>query len=167
MRVSTKPEACVVPAAEKDVPILLRLIKELAEFEGLSDQVTATEKVLRESLFGPRPAAEALLLLHHGQVAGYAIFFHNFSTFHGRPGVYIEDVYVSPPFRRRGLARAALIYLARLAQERGCPRLEFAVLEWNQDAIKLYQGLGAAELEDWRPWRIAGPALDALAASSP
>jgi GNAT superfamily N-acetyltransferase len=141
-------------AGPEDVPVLLSLIRELAEFERLADQVTATAEVMTESLFGPRPVAEALMIEYRGEPAGYSIFFHNFSTFIGRPGLYVEDVYIRPTFRRLGLARAVFRHLAKLALDRNCARLELAVLGWNEPALNLYRGLGAKHLREWRLYRF-------------
>ncbi len=151
------------PATEEDVPLLLGLIKELAEYERLSHQVEADEKTLAESLFGRRPSVEALVLHWQGEPAGYCFFFHNFSTFAGRPGLYVEDIYVRPEFRRRGLGRAVFGYLARLAQKRGCCRLEFAVLDWNEPALSFYERLGAGPLPEWRLFRFDETGIARLA----
>ena len=134
------------PATEDDVPIILSLIRELAEYERLSHEVVATEGLLRESLFGERRGAEVLIACCKGAPAGFALFFHSFSTFLGRPGIYLEDLYVKPEFRGRGIGRALLTHLARLAKERGCGRLEWAVLDWNELAIKLYKSIGAVPM---------------------
>jgi len=160
---SNRPEFRIEPAGPEDAPILLALIKELAAYERLSDQVSATEDLLRQTLFGPGSPAEAFLLYWAGEPVGYCLFFHTFSTFLGRPGLYVEDLYVTPRARGRGLGRAALAQAARIARERGCARLEFAVLDWNEPAIKFYRGLGAEALDDWTTFRLTGPALDELA----
>lgn len=150
-------------AAEDDVPLILSFIKELAEYENLSHEVSATEDLLRESLFGERRGAE-VVIGHHGEApAGFALFFHNFSTFLGRPGIYLEDLYVKPEFRGEGVGRAMLVYLAKLAKERDCGRLEWSVLNWNEPAIKLYGAVGAVPMDDWTMYRLAGEALDRLA----
>jgi GNAT superfamily N-acetyltransferase len=151
------------PATEADVPLLLTLIRELAEYEKLSHEVVATEEVLRESLFGGRRVAEALLGHVAGEPAAFALFFHNFSTFLGRPGLYLEDLYVRPEHRGGGVGRAMLRRLARLAKERGCGRLEWWVLDWNEPAIRFYKSLGAEPMDDWTVYRVAGEALDRLA----
>jgi GNAT superfamily N-acetyltransferase len=150
-------------ATENDIPLLLSLIKELAEYEKLSGEVKATEMKLRESLFGNRPAAEALLGYLDNKPVGFAVFFHNFSTFLGRPGLYLEDIYVKPECRGKGIGRALLVYLASLARERGCGRMEWAVLDWNESAIKFYKGLNAIPLNEWTVFRLTGEALDNLA----
>jgi GNAT superfamily N-acetyltransferase len=151
------------PATEDDVPIILSLIRELAEYERLSHEVVATEGLLRESLFGERRGAEVLIACCKGAPAGFALFFHSFSTFLGRPGIYLEDLYVKPEFRGRGIGRALLTHLARLAKERGCGRLEWAVLDWNEPAIKLYKSIGAVPMDEWTVYRVTGEALETLA----
>ncbi len=150
-------------ATERDVPLILSFIKELAEYERLSHEVVATEQLLRASLFGERPAAEVVMGDYGDEPAGFALFFHNFSTFLGKPGIYLEDLYVTPGLRGRGVGRAMLVYLAKLAKERGCGRLEWSVLYWNEPAIKLYKSIGAAPMDDWRVFRVTGEALDGLA----
>ncbi len=147
----------------QDVPLILSFIKELAEYERLSDSVTATEELLREALFGEHPRAEAVIAYDDGVPVGFALFFHNFSTFIGRPGLYLEDLYVRPAMRGRGIGRAMLVYLAQLARARGCGRMEWAVLDWNEPAIKFYEGLGAAPMNDWTIYRLMDEALDKLA----
>ncbi len=149
-------------AVEEDAPLILRLIEELAEYERLSQEVVATEGSLRRSLFGERPFAEALIAELGDEPAGFALFFHSFSTFLGRPGVYLEDLYVRPEFRGSGLGRALLVYQARLALERGCGRLEWSVLDWNEPAIGFYKGLGAAPVDGWTGYRVTGKALEEL-----
>ena len=150
-------------ATERDVPLILSFIRELAEYERLSHEVVATEEVLRASLFGERPAAEVVIGDYGGEPAGFALFFHNFSTFLGRPGIHLEDLYVTPGLRGRGIGRAMLAYLARLAKERGCGRLEWSVLDWNEPAIKLYKSIGATPMDDWTTYRVTGEALEGLA----
>jgi GNAT superfamily N-acetyltransferase len=151
------------PATEDDVPIILSLIRELAAYERLSHEVVATEGLLRESLFGERRGAEVLIVCCKGAPAGFALFFHSFSTFLGRPGIYLEDLYVKPEFRGRGIGRALLTHLARLAKERGCGRLEWSVLDWNEPAIKLYKSIGAVPMDEWTVYRVTGEALETLA----
>ncbi len=150
-------------ATEDDVPLILSFIKELAEYENLSHEVYATEDLLREYLFGERRGAE-VVIGHHGEdPAGFALFFHNFSTFLGRPGIYLEDLYVTPELRGKGVGRALLTYLAKLAKERNCGRLEWSVLDWNEPAIKLYESIGAVPMNEWTVYRLTGDALDGLA----
>lgn len=147
------------PAAESDVSLLLQFIRDLAEYEKLSHECIADEAKLRDALFGPRPCAEALLGFVGDEPAAFAIFFQNFSTFLARPGIYLEDLFVRPAFRRRGYAKAMLTHLAREANRRGCGRFEWAVLDWNQTAIDTYVKFGAAVLPDWRVCRLTGDAL--------
>ncbi len=151
------------PATEDDVPIILSLIRELAEYERLSHEVVATEGLLRESLFGERRGAEVLIACCKGAPAGFALFFHSFSTFLGRPGIYLEDLYVKPEFRGRGIGHALLTHLARLAKERGCGRLEWAVLDSNEPAIKLYKSIIAVPMDEWTVYHVTGEALETLA----
>jgi GNAT superfamily N-acetyltransferase len=158
------PELEIRGATEDDVPLLLSLIKELAEYERLSHEVVATEEMLRGSLFGERGVAEALLGYLGDDPAGFALFFHNFSTFLGRPGIYLEDLYVRPEFRGAGVGRALLVHLAGLARERGCGRLEWSVLDWNEPAIGFYKGIGASPVSGWTVYRVTGEALEELAA---
>jgi GNAT superfamily N-acetyltransferase len=153
-------------ATDSDVPVILEFIRLLAAYEKLSPNVIATEDSLREYLFGPRPFAEVLLAEHDGRAVGFALFFPTFSTFVGRPGIYLEDLYVREEARGKGVGRQLLSHLARLTVERGWGRLDWAVLDWNTPAIGFYEKLGAQMLIDWRICRLAGPALDALAAGS-
>jgi GNAT superfamily N-acetyltransferase len=150
------------PATAHDVPLILSLIKELAEYEKLSHAVVATEDDLKQSLFGARPAAEVVLGYEVAQPVGYALFFSTFSTFVGKPGIYLEDLYVRPVARRKGHGRALLLHLAQLARERGCGRLEWSVLDWNEPSINFYKSLGAAPLDDWTVFRLDSAALEAL-----
>ena len=154
------------PAVETDVPLILAMIRELAEFERLAHEVVADEASLRDALFGVRPAAEVLLGFEpDGTPMGFALFFQNFSTFLARRGIYLEDLYVRPDKRGRGLGRALLTRLAQLAVARGCGRLEWAVLDWNENAIGFYRKLGARVLDDWRICRVTGDALQTLGAA--
>ena len=155
--------ARVREASEADVPLILSLIRELAEYEKLSHEVVATEEGLRENLFGGRRYAEVLIGEHDGVPAGFALFFHNFSTFLGKPGIYLEDLYVRPEFRGAGIGKRLLVQLARLARERGCGRLEWWVLDWNAPSIGFYEKLGAVAMDDWTVYRLTGAALDELA----
>jgi GNAT superfamily N-acetyltransferase len=149
-------------ASEGDVPLILSFIRELAEYEKLSDEVVATEDGLRESLFGERRYAEVLIAEHDGVPAGFALFFHNFSTFLGRPGIYLEDLYVRPEFRGSGIGKQLLGRLAHLAVKRGCGRLEWWVLDWNEPSIGFYKQLGAVAMDDWTVYRVSGDALRKL-----
>lgn len=152
------------PVQRDDIPVILELITELAVFEQLSHLVVANHALLDDALFGSRPACECVLGCEDGVPVAFALFFHNFSTFLGRRGLYLEDLFVRPAARRRGHARAMLSYLAALALARGCGRFEWSVLDWNAEAIGFYQGLGADVMPDWRLCRVTGSALDALAA---
>ena len=151
------------PAVEADVPVILDLIRDLAEYEKLSDQVTATEADIARSLFGDPPRAEAVIARLDGEAIGFALFFHNYSTFLGRPGLYLEDLYVRPASRGRGFGRRLLIHLARIAVDRGCGRFEWSVLDWNAPAIAAYRRAGAVPLDDWTVYRLTGDALKRLA----
>ena len=151
------------PAERRDVPVLLELIRELADYEKMLDQVTATEALLEEWMFD-RGRAEALLLLAEGQAAGFALFFHNFSTFLGRAGIYLEDLFVRPAFRGRGYGKALLSRLAAVAVERRCGRLEWWCLDWNKPSIGFYLAMGARPMADWTVYRVDGGSLAALAA---
>ncbi len=152
-------------AAKQDIPLILSFIKALAAYEKMSHQVVVTKEVLQESLFGETPIAEVILAYSDEQPAGFALFFHNFSTFLGRPGLYLEDLYVNPEIRNQGIGRALLVYLAKLAQERNCGRFEWSVLDWNEPSIQFYKKLGAVPMEDWTVFRMTGDALDKLAQS--
>ena len=151
------------PATPADLPAIVALIRELAVFEKLEHLVVVTPESLGPQLFGPRPAAEAVVGEVDGQVVAFALFFTNFSTFLGRPGLYLEDLYVQPAHRGTGLGKALLAHLGALAVERGCGRFEWSVLDWNQRAIDFYQSMGATVLPDWRICRVAGDALSAFA----
>ncbi len=153
----------IAPASESDVPLILSFIKEFAEYVRLSHEVAATEETLRETLFGPRRYAEVLIARLDDRPVGFAIFFHNFSTFLGKPGIYLEDLFVLPEFRSQGIGKAFLIYLARLAVERGCGRFEWAVLDWNESAIAFYKRLGAVPLDELTVFRLTGESLERLA----
>lgn len=145
-----------------DIPVIARLIRELARFEKLEHEVTMTEGLLAENLFGQHRYAETLIAEDAGTPIGFALFFHTFSTFLARPGIYLEDLFVVPEHRSHGVGRALLTRLARLALERGCGRLEWAVLNWNTEAIKFYERLGARPNSDWTVYRLAGEALTSL-----
>ena len=153
----------IQPARETDVPQILRFVRELARYERLEHEVIATEVDLRAALFGERPFAEALLARLDDAPVGFALFFHNFSTFTGRPGLYLEDLYVTPRARGRGIGRQLLRHLASVAIERRCARVDWAVLDWNTGAVAFYRSLGAQPLEDWRIFRLTGAPLEQLA----
>jgi GNAT superfamily N-acetyltransferase len=163
---STQPMNIRIESAqERDVPLILELIRGLAEYERMSDQVVATEAGLREALFGAQPSAEVIVAYADDRPAGFALFFHNFSTFLGRRGLYLEDLFVKPEFRRLGIGRRLLTELARIAVERGCGRFEWSVLDWNAPAIEFYKRLGARPLDEWTIFRMTGDALTRLAES--
>lgn len=153
-------------ATVDDVSMILTFIKGLADFERLSDEVTATEEDLRESLFGANPGAEVAIGFAGDEPAGFAVFFHNYSTFLGKRGMYLEDIFVVPEHRSNGLGKLLLSHVASIAVERGCGRLEWSVLDWNENAARFYKGLGAEVMGDWRTFRMDGDALQKLASNS-
>ena len=150
-------------ATAEDTPVILAMIRELADYERMSHEVVADITRLRQSLFGERRVAEVLIAEKRGEPLGFALFFHNFSTFVGRPGIYLEDLYVRPAARGSGIGKALLVRLARIAVERGCGRLEWAVLDWNEPAIGFYRRLGATAMDEWTVFRLTGAALEDLA----
>ena len=154
----------ITPATRADVPAILEMIHGLAKFERLEHLCVATNEDIERALFGDHVVVEVILAWEGDKPAGFALFFHNFSTFLGRRGLYLEDLFVRPAFRRRGYGHALLVHLARLAVERGCGRFEWTVLDWNEQAIGFYQQLGAQILPEWRITRVTGAALAALAA---
>jgi GNAT superfamily N-acetyltransferase len=160
-----KPQAefRIEPATESDVATIFRMIKGLAEYERLSHLVFATEDGLRAALFGSRPVAEVVIGYAGNEPAGFAVFFPNFSTFLGTPGMYLEDLFVEPRWRRHGLGRRLLKYVASAAAARGCGRLEWAVLDWNEPAIQFYRAIGAQALDEWTVFRLSGEALSRFA----
>ena len=151
------------PATERDVPVILAFIRQLAEYEKLSHEAVMTEEILRQSLFGSRRAAEVLLGYSGDLPVAFAVFFHNFSTFLGRPGLYLEDLFVIPEMRGKGFGKAMLVELARIARERNCGRFEWSVLDWNKPAIDFYKALGAVPMDEWTIFRVTGEALKRLA----
>jgi GNAT superfamily N-acetyltransferase len=155
----------IASATERDLPLILGFIEKLAEYEKLSHVVVATEDLLRDALFGPRPVAEVIIANWNDDPVGFALFFHNFSTFLGRRGLYLEDLFVDPPHRGKGIGKALLIHLAKIAKGRNCGRFEWSVLDWNKPSIDFYKGLGAVPLDDWTSFRMTGDALDRLAES--
>lgn len=157
------PDFEIRSAMESDVPLILAFIKKLARYERLAHEVVATEELLRETLFGERRTAEVVFGYHRGEPAAFALFFHNYSTFLGRPGIYLEDLYVEEQYRGQGIGKAMLAYLAQVAVERKCGRLEWWVLDWNAPAIQFYQKLGATPMNDWTVFRLTGEALANLA----
>ncbi len=152
-------------ATEQDVPLILSFIRQLAEYERLSQACVATEELLRESLFGPRPAAEVIVASTGDRPVGFALFFHNYSTFLGRPGIYLEDLFVVPEMRGRGYGKALLVHLAGIARERRCGRLEWSVLDWNEPSIRFYKSLGAISMDEWTIYRVTGESLERLASA--
>jgi len=153
-------------ATRADVPLILTFIRELAEYEKLLHEVEATEADLAETLFGSTPRAEVVIAESDGSPVGFALFFHNYSTFAGRPGIYLEDLYVRPAARGKGVGRALLAHLADLALARGCARLEWAVLDWNRAAIAFYESLGARAMDEWTVYRLSGETLRRASARS-
>jgi GNAT superfamily N-acetyltransferase len=151
----------IVPAQASDVPVILEMIKALAEYEQLSHEVVATDDDLRQSLFGPRPAAEVVLAYAGDAPIGFALFFHNFSTFLGRHGLYLEDLFVVPEWRGKGVGKQLLAHIASIAESRKCGRMEWAVLDWNESAIAFYRRMGAHVLDEWRLCRLTGHELRA------
>jgi GNAT superfamily N-acetyltransferase len=151
------------PARVEDVSIILELIRDLATYERAPHEVIATEEQLVDVLFGERPAAEVLLAFERESPVGFALFFHNFSTWLGRPGLYLEDLFVKPENRGKGYGRALLVELAKIAMERGCGRMEWAVLDWNEPAIKFYRALGAKPMDEWTVFRLTRDGIARLA----
>jgi GNAT superfamily N-acetyltransferase len=154
------------PATTKDVPVILRFIRELAEYEKLSHEVVATEDTLRKSLFGSRPAAEVVIAYAGNEPVGFALYFPTFSTFLGRPGIYLEDLYVTPSRRGHGIGRRLLAHIARVAVDRGYGRMEWSVLNWNEPALAVYRKIGARPMDEWTVQRLTGEALESLAQSA-
>jgi GNAT superfamily N-acetyltransferase len=153
-------------ATEADVPVIAWFVRQLAAYERLLQEAVMTEESLRESLFGSRPSAEVLLGYYQDKPVGFAVFFHNFSTFLGRRGLYLEDLFVIPEMRGKGFGRAFLIHLAKIARERNCGRFEWAVLDWNEPSIQFYKKLGAVPMNEWTIFRVTGEALERLAEES-
>ena len=153
----------ITPATESDLSLILSFIRKLAEYEKLSHLVIATEANIREHVFGTNPVAEVLLAYWDGVPVGLALYFRNFSTFLGQPGIYLEDLFVEPAYRGKGIGKALLARLAKIAMERGYGRLEWAVLDWNAPSIKFYRSLGAVPLDEWTGYRLTGDALSRLA----
>jgi GNAT superfamily N-acetyltransferase len=151
------------PATIADVPLILELIRDLATYERAPDEVTATEEQLVDVLFGERPAAEVLLAFEGNSPVGFAVYFYNFSTWLGRPGLYLEDLFVKPDKRGKGYGRALLVELAKIARDRGCGRMEWAVLNWNESAIKFYRSLDAKPMDEWTVFRLTRDGIEKLA----
>ena len=149
----------IVPATEADVPLILRLIKALADYERLGHEVVSTEAGLRENLFGPRPFGEVVIGYVGAEPVGFALFFHTFSTFRGAPGVWLEDLFVEPQWRGRGFGRRLFLHVAAVSVARGCHRMEWSVLDWNTPSIEFYRRAGATAMDDWSLFRLTGAAL--------
>lgn len=154
------------PARVEEVPVILQLIRDLATYERAPDDVTATEEQLVDVLFGERPVAEVLLAFENESPVGFAVYFYNFSTWLGRPGLYLEDLFVKPEKRGKGYGRALLVELAKIARDRGCGRMEWAVLDWNEPAIKFYRALDAKPMHEWTVFRLTGEEINKLANSA-
>jgi GNAT superfamily N-acetyltransferase len=163
MTADTAQALQIRPATEEDVALVLSFVRKLAEYGDLSDEVSATEQDIRAALFGPRPLAEAVLAYVGSEPVGFAIYLATFSSFLGRPGMYVEDVFVEMPYRRMGVGKALLVHLAKLGRERGCGRLEWSVLNWNERAMEFYQELGAIPMDEWTTFRLEGEVLNRLA----
>ena len=157
------PKTVLRFATADDVGLIIDFIRQLADYEKMVDEVVTDEDQLRQSLFGERRVAEVVIASYDGEPAGFALFFHNFSTFLGRPGIYVEDLFVIPTLRGHGIGKSLLSYLARLAVERGCGRLEWWVLDWNEPAIRFYKRLGAKPMDEWTVFRVSGNSLETLA----
>ena len=162
MIVLKKDKLVIRTAEEKDITLILNFIRELAEYEKLSHEVKADEETLRKNLFGGRAYAEVLISEYEGQPAGYALFFHNFSTFVGKPGIYLEDLYVRASLRGKGIGKQLLLSLVKLAKERDCGRVEWAVLNWNTPSIEFYKSLGASMMDEWQIFRLTADKFDGL-----
>ena len=160
---SSVPRLEIRSATKSDVPVILSFIKKLADYERLSHEMVATEGMLRKTLFGRQRTAEVAIGYYKKEPVGFVLFFPNYSTFLGQPGLYIEDLFVDESYRRRGFGRALLLYVARLASERGCGRLEWSVLDWNEPAINFYKKLGAIPMSEWTVFRVTGESLVRLA----
>jgi len=160
---TTLPNLIIRDAEEQDVPLILSFIRELAVYEKMLDDVVATEEELQEHLFGERRVAEVIIGEWEGAPVAFALFFHNFSTFLGRPGIYLEDLYVKKEMRGKGIGKAMLSFIARIAKERRCGRFEWSVLDWNEPAIAFYRSIGAVPMDEWTLFRATGEALDTLA----
>jgi GNAT superfamily N-acetyltransferase len=161
----TKQNLTIRPASANDVPTIFELIRALATYERAPNEVTATEEGLTEVLFGEKPASEVLLAFEGERAVGFAVFFHNFSTWLGRPGLYLEDLFVRPEDRGKGYGRALLVHLAKIARDRRCGRMEWAVLDWNEPAIEFYRELGAKPMNEWTVFRLTRDEISKLADS--
>ncbi|GAB5499367.1 MAG: GNAT family N-acetyltransferase [Pseudohongiellaceae bacterium] len=157
------PEFQIRHADVTDCPLILAFIRELAEYEQLSHEVVATTQTLEETLFGDPAYARVLIAEYQGEAVGYALFFHNFSTFTGRPGIYLEDLYVQPQYRGKGFGKSLLAYIAKLAVDMNCTRVEWSVLDWNEPSIQFYRSIGAVPMDEWTAQRLHGDALTSFA----
>ena len=157
------PDVSLRLANEDDVPVILNFIKELAEYEKLSHEVLVNEEKLKKTLFGDNKFAEVIIADYKNEPAGFALFFHNYSTFLGKPGIYLEDLFVKPHLRGKGIGKILLAYLGKLALERDCGRIEWAVLDWNEPALKFYKNLGAKPMDEWTVFRVSGDSIKNLA----
>jgi GNAT superfamily N-acetyltransferase len=165
--VTMDPRLRIDPASERDIPLILNFIRSLAEYERLAHECVANESKLSETLFGTHRYAEVVIARYNDEPAGFALFFHNYSTFLAQPGLYLEDLFVYPEFRGKGIGRALMVYLARVAVERNCGRFEWWVLDWNEPAIAFYRKLGAVPMSDWTVFRLTGENLRRLAEEDP
>ncbi len=163
MIATSNPDFTIRFATKDDVLLILSFIKQLAEYEQLAHEVIATEDILKETLFGEHKGAEVIIGEYKKEAVGFALFFHNFSTFLGRPGLYLEDLFIKPEMRNKGLGKIMLSFLAHVAKERGCGRLEWWVLDWNTPSINFYKSLGAKPMDEWTVFRLTGEALETLA----
>jgi len=161
-----KPMLNIRPAAPNDIPEILKLIRELAEYEKLADQMVATEEALLRDGFSEQPFFHVLMAEWESHPAGFALYFFNYSTFQGKPGLYLEDLFVRPPYRGKGIGKALLLHVARIAVKEGCGRFQWQVLDWNSPAIEFYESLGAAVMKEWLTMRVSGVALEKLAAKA-
>lgn len=159
---SSAPARVIRSATKADIPVILGFIRALAEYEKLLDEVTASEEALTATLFGSLPRAEVILVEVVGKPVGFALFFHNYSTFLAKPGLYLEDLFVLPEYRGAGHGKALLLHLGRLAVDRGCGRFEWSVLDWNEPSIQFYRSLGAVPMSDWTIFRLTGDSLERL-----
>jgi len=163
MTATKKQDIVIRTAAEKDVPEILNFIKALAEYEKLSDDVSANEEQLKKTLFGKNKFVEVIIADYKNEPAGFMLFFHNYSTFLGKPGIYLEDLFVKPEFRGKGIGKLLLAYLGKLAVERDCGRIEWSVLDWNEPSISFYKSFGAKPMDEWTVFRVTGNAIGNLA----
>lgn len=159
------PTLRIEPATERDTPVILSLIRQLADYEHLASDVVADDSLVRSSFFGPEPSAEAVIARVGDEPVGFAVWFHNHSTFLGRRGLYLEDLFVVPAWRGRGVGRALLVHLAHVAMDRGCGRMEWSVLNWNEPAIRFYRALGARPMTEWTVFRLTAEDIARLAAT--